>query len=53
VKIIITDEQGEHVAYQEYHEPSDEVSQRVTGEGSKAVVRVYLSGLLVQEKSIR
>jgi serine/threonine-protein kinase len=53
VKIIVTDEKGEHVAYQEYHEPSDEISQRVTGEGPKAVVRVYLSGLLVQEKPIR
>src|SRR5574340_218523 len=53
VKIVVTDEQGERVAYQEYHEPGGEVSQQVTGEGPKATVRVYLSGLLVQEKPIR
>jgi serine/threonine-protein kinase len=53
VKIIVTDAKGEHVAYEEYHEPGDEISQRVTGEGPNALVRVYLSGLLVQEKKLR
>jgi len=53
VKIIVTDSQGEHVAYREYHEPGDVVTETVTGEGPNAVVRVYLSGLLVQEKSLR
>jgi len=52
VKIIVTDKSGEQVAYREYHEPGDVISQTVSGEGANAVVRVYLSGLLVQEKAL-
>ncbi|MGD0112228.1 MAG: PASTA domain-containing protein [Armatimonadota bacterium] len=52
VKIIVTDTSGEHVAYHEYHEPGETISQTVSGEGANAVARVYLSGLLVQEKAL-
>jgi len=52
VKIIVTDTSGEHVAYREYHEPGDMISQTVSGDGPNAVIRVYLSGLLVQEKAL-
>lgn len=52
VRIIVIDREGERVAYREYHEPGETVKQTVTGEGPKVTVRVYLSGLLVQEKDI-
>lgn len=52
VRIVVIDKRGEHVAYRTYHQPGEKVERTVSGEGPKVVVRVYLSGLLVQEKSI-
>ena len=52
VKIIVQDRNGTHVAYEAYHEPGETVRETVSGEGPSIVVQVYLSGLLVERKSI-
>ncbi len=52
VRIVVVDKGGEHVVLREYRQPGEKVTQTVSGEGPSVVVRVYLSGLLVQEKTI-
>ncbi len=51
VKIIVEDRKGERVVYRNFHHPGEKVVETVTGEGPEAVVRVFLSGVLDQEKS--
>ena len=50
VRIVVQDQQGERTVYRNVHHPGETVRETVSGEGSGAVVRVYLSGLLVEEK---
>jgi len=51
VRIVVQDRQGERAVYTGYHRPGETITQSVSGEGPSVVVRVYLSGILVQERS--
>jgi len=51
VKIVVQDRQGERVVYRNFHHPGEKVVETVSGEGPEVVVRVFLSGVLDQEKS--
>jgi len=52
VRIVVEDSSGQREAYRAYHQPGEKVTKEVSGQGPKIVVRVFLSGLLVQERSI-
>ena len=52
VRIVVQDRRGERTVYRNVHHPGEMVREMVSGEGPGAVVRVYLSGLLVEEKAI-
>jgi hypothetical protein len=52
VRIVVRDRRGERTVYQSYREPGEKVTQTVSGEGPRIIIRVYLSGLLVQEHNI-
>ncbi len=51
VRIVVKDRNGEREVYTGYHQPGDKVVRTVSGEGPGVVVQVYLSGILVQERS--
>lgn len=51
VKIVVQDRQGERVVYRNFHHPGEKVVETVSGEGPEVVVRVFLSGVLDQEKN--
>lgn len=53
VRIAVEDEHGERTVYRNFHRPDERVRQVVSGKGPQVIVRVYLSGLLVQEKTLR
>lgn len=52
VRIVVQDSKGERTVYRNVHHPGETVREAVSGEGPNVVVRVYLSGLLVEEKTI-
>jgi serine/threonine-protein kinase len=52
VRIVVRDERGEQTVYRQFHRPGERVTQIVSGKGPEIVVRVFLSGLLVREKTI-
>jgi len=52
VRIVVQDRRGERTVYRNVHHPGETVRETVSGEGPGAVVRLYLSGLLVEEKAI-
>jgi serine/threonine-protein kinase len=51
VRIVVEDRRGERTIYRGFHRPGENISEMVTGEGPDAVVRVYVSGILAEEKS--
>jgi serine/threonine-protein kinase len=52
VRISVQDQRGERTVYRNFHRPGERVRQTISGEGPEITIRVYLSGLLVQEKKI-
>jgi hypothetical protein len=52
LRIVVRDEHGERIVYRKFHRPGERVTEIVSGEGQSIVVRVFLSGLLVREKTI-
>jgi len=50
VRIVVQDRRGERTVYRNVHHPGETVQEMVSAEGPGATVRVYLSGLLVEEK---
>ena len=52
LRIVVRDQRGERTVYRNFHQPGEKVTETVSGEGPAIVVRVYLSGLLVQERTI-
>lgn len=51
VRVVVRDRNGEREVYTGYHQPGDKVIRTVSGEGPGIVVQVFLSGILVQERS--
>ncbi len=52
VRIEVQDRRGSRTVYRNIHRPGETVREKVSGEGPQIVVRVYLSGLVVVEKTI-
>ncbi len=52
VRVVVRDRNGQRTVYRDFHRPGETVTQAVSGEGPRIVIRVFLSGLLVQERSI-
>ncbi len=52
VRIVVQDQRGERTVYRRMHRPGERVRQTVQGEGPGAAVRVYLSGLVVEERPL-
>ena len=52
VRIVVQDRRGERTVYRNIHRPGEIVRETVSGEGPGVVVRVYLSGLVVEEKTL-
>jgi hypothetical protein len=50
VRIVVEDRRGERTVYRDFRRPGERLSETVTGEGPDAVVRVYVSGVLAEEK---
>ncbi|MFB3881026.1 MAG: PASTA domain-containing protein [Armatimonadota bacterium] len=50
IRIVVDDRRGERTVYRDFRRPGEKVSESVTGEGPNAVVRLYVSGVLAQEK---
>jgi hypothetical protein len=51
VRIVVSDRNGERTVYRGIHRPGETVKESVSGEGPTKV-RLYLSGLLVEERTI-
>jgi beta-lactam-binding protein with PASTA domain len=52
VRIVVDDRNGKRTVYRQMHRPGERIHQTLEGEGPGAVARVYLSGLLVEERPI-
>ncbi len=52
VRIVVEDRNGQRTVYREMHRPGERVREAVEGEGPGVTVRVYLSGLVVEERPI-
>jgi len=52
VRIVVKDRRGEHTVYTGFHQPGETVTRIVSGEGQSITVQVFLSGLLIEERSI-
>jgi len=52
VRIVVRDDDGERTAYVGNHGPGERITQTVTGRGSSIRIQVFLSGLLIQERTI-
>ena len=52
VRIVVRDSDGERTVYREFHRPVEQVEKMVSARGPGAVVQVYLSGLVVQERPL-
>jgi len=51
VRIVVSDRNGERTVYRGIHRPGETVKETVSGEGP-TTVRLYLSGLLIEERTI-
>jgi serine/threonine-protein kinase len=51
VKIVVTDNNGSRVVYENMHKPGDKIEKTVTGTG-QLHLQVYINGALVQEQTI-
>jgi hypothetical protein len=52
VRIVVKDRKGERDVYTGFHQPGETVARTVSGEGPSITVQVYLSGLLIEERSL-
>ncbi|PIZ48193.1 MAG: hypothetical protein COY42_06930, partial [Armatimonadetes bacterium CG_4_10_14_0_8_um_filter_66_14] len=52
VRFLISDDQGDHVAYEKVHAPGDEIAKTVGGRGEQVRLRIFLDGKLVRDKSL-
>jgi serine/threonine-protein kinase len=52
VRIVVKDRKGERTVYTGFHQPGETVTRSVSGEGPTITVQVYLSGLLIEERSL-
>jgi serine/threonine-protein kinase len=52
VRIVVEDQRGKRMVYRHRHRPGERVRESVEGTGPGVTVRVYLSGLVVQEKPL-
>jgi len=52
VRIVVRDRKGEQTVYTGHHQPGETIVRTVSGEGPSIVVQVYLSGIVVEERSI-
>jgi serine/threonine-protein kinase len=52
VRIVVADRNGDRTVYRQMHRPGERVRETVEGEGPGVTVRVYLSGLIVEERPI-
>jgi beta-lactam-binding protein with PASTA domain len=52
VRIVVKDRKGERTVYTGFHQPGETVARTVSGEGPTITVQVYLSGLLIEERSL-
>ncbi len=50
VRIVVEDRKGERTVYRSFHRPGERISETVSGEGPDAVVRLYVSGVVAEEK---
>jgi len=51
VRIVIIDDNGENVVYNDYHEPGDVVRRTVSGSGNNIQVKVFIGDELVKEET--
>lgn len=51
VRVVVNDQEGERVAYQEDHQPGEKFSFRVTGKGTPVRIRVYVGGDLLGDNT--
>ncbi|MGM0369879.1 MAG: Stk1 family PASTA domain-containing Ser/Thr kinase [Bacillota bacterium] len=51
VKIVLKDDNGQRIVYQDQHQPGDEIYEEIITVGA-AVIRVYFDDKLVSEKTI-
>jgi serine/threonine-protein kinase len=52
VRFVVSDDRGDHVAYERLHAPGDEIVKTVEGQGERVRLRVYLDGKLVRDKPL-
>jgi serine/threonine-protein kinase len=52
VRIVIKDRRGERTVYSAHHRPGETVVRTVSGEGPSIVMRAFVSGVVVEERSI-
>jgi serine/threonine-protein kinase len=52
VQVVVRDDDGQRTAYVGNHGPGERITQTVTGRGSTIRIQVFLSGLLIQERTI-
>ena len=52
VRIVVVDRGGARTAYLGNHRPGETISHKVSGQGGNILIKVYLSGQLVQERRI-
>lgn len=50
VRIVVADSKGEQTVFRDFRKPGETVSETVKGEGANAVVLIYVSGVLVEER---
>ena len=50
VRIVVQDSKGERTVYRSFHRPGEKISETVTGEGPDATLRVYVSGVVQEER---
>ncbi len=51
VRIVVIDRRGERTVYRDFRRPGEQIAETVTGEGPDATVRLYVSGVVQEEKS--
>lgn len=51
VKIIVSDNNGQRVVFEEFRSPGEVVHQQIEGEG-RTTVRVYIAGTLAREEDV-
>ena len=52
IRFLVSDDQGDHVAYERLHAPGDEIVKTVAGRGAQVRLRIFLDGKLVRDKPL-